>query len=205
MERNMSWHALLIITAWFWIAGTAFAEVPDDNFEMVDANEPEATAEVRASQSQFGAFARVRCAPPENDPGKGTVVMIETEHPDNVKLKDGSASVSQGTKGNFPMVSVEIGSGLGLIRVFLTCEKAKVKTSVSTRKTPFEGNFSAMAKNCVCVTGLNTQEECDGYEARLEQVATDCDGFESIRGSIDVEGAVIRLFKLKGRGRATID
>jgi hypothetical protein len=194
--------ACLVGTSVAFFAGAAFAQdtVPDGVFDIEDDKESDATGRVTADGSEFGAFAKVECSPPSTTNGAdGSSIFIRTEHPDAVKGKKNKMEVEQSQKENLPKVIVLTGGGTGTITADLTCEKASVDASVDTKKNT--GKFSAKAKNCTCVVGDdNSQAVCDAHEARLEQVATDCDGFDSLKG--DIDGNTIKKIKIKGKGTA---
>ena len=120
-------------------------------------------------------------------------------HPDKVKLKKNTAEVTQEQKENQPTVIVQTGGGTGGRTARLTCDKSDVSADVKTNKE--QGSFSASAKNCTCVVGEdNSQDDCDTFEARLEQVGTDCDDSKNLSG--DIDGNTIKKIKIKGKGAA---
>lgn len=129
--------------------------------------------------------------------------FVRTFHPDKVTLKATSASVGQGQKGNLPEVRVRTGGGSGTIDVELTCDKASITNSLKTSPS-LSGKFKAQAKNCTCDPVVNSVGECNGHNARLDQVATECSDMKTIKGSVDADADVIESFKINGSGTAVV-
>jgi len=179
--------------------------VPNGFWQVEDEKEPDATGQWTSANSSSGVTTSVECSPASTTNGAdGTTVIIGSNHPDGIKLKKDKGEVSQSRKESPPDVIVRTGGGSGTIIARLTCDKAEVDGSLKTKKSPNQGKFSASAKNCVCVVGDdNSQGECDGHDARLEQVATDCEGLKSVK--VDVDGDTIKKIKIKGKGVASQD
>ncbi len=207
--------SLLLAMGLLLAAGVAQAQVVDGHFSIDDRSEPEASGTVDVEGDLFFASAVVECTPASTtNGGDGSAVIFLSHHPDKVSLTRSNGRVSQKKKGNQAVLIVRTGGGSGTINAVLSCDKSRVDSSVSTKKTPAQGKFKGDAKNCTCVVGAvipgspfgpNSQGVCDGHEARLAQVETDCADLKSIKGSFDTTTGEITKIRVKGRGDATPD
>jgi hypothetical protein len=198
---NRQFETLLIAVtagALLAVAGTVFADVPDDAYMITDNNEPESMGLVHVYDASSGvdiyatceAFAEVGSSP------AGSRVEFQSWHPDGVKLKNEKAQVGQTQKGNPSFVRFVTGSGEDQEVNWLGCEKSEIDGGVKT-KDSISGSLSASAKNCSCdETGPGAN--CEVFADQLAKLAADCDGLKSISGSF--EGASIKNIKAKVKG-----
>ncbi len=206
--------SLLLAMGLLLAAGVAQAQVVDGDFDIDDRNEVEAFGGVEVAGDAFSAFASVECTPASTTNGAdGSRVTFLSHHPDKVSLTSSNGRVSQKKPGNLAVLIVRTGGGLGTINAVLSCDKSRVDSSVNTKTTPAQGKFMGDAKNCTCEVGVqppgspfgpNSQGVCDGHEARLAQVETDCADLKSIKASFDTATGEIEKIRVKGRGDATL-
>ncbi len=205
--------SLLLAMGLLLAAGVAQAQVVDGEFMIEDRNEVEAIGNVNVRGDVFFAAAVVTCTPASvSNGGDGSRVVFLSHHPDKVSLTSSNGRVSQKKPGNLAVLIVRTGGGSGTINAVLSCQKAIVAASVKTKNNPAKGKFQGSAKNCTCEVGVqppgspfgpNSQGVCDGHEARLAQVETDCAGLRSIKASFDTATGEIEKIRVKGRGDAT--
>jgi hypothetical protein len=118
-------------------AGVAQAQVVDDNFLILDRNEPEAFGTVDVDGALYLANAVVQCTPASTtNGGDGSAVTFLSHHPDKVSLTRSNGRVSQKKKGNQAVLLVRTGGGSGTINAVLSCKKATVESSVKTKNDP---------------------------------------------------------------------
>jgi hypothetical protein len=178
------------------VAGYSIADVPNDQYIISDKKDASAEGYLDVSGSSYYAEAYVQCADFTGGTN-GSSVLINSYHPDSVKLKKNKGAVEQAEKDNQAIVRLRTGSD-PQYTTYLSCDKAEVKADVNDKKTPFKGSFSGSAKKCTCDEG-----DCGQFSSQVGILATDCDDNKSISGKFK-DGALEKI-KIKGKGEADYD
>jgi hypothetical protein len=181
------------------VAGLASAQVPDDVYWITDKNEPESTGHLDIDGEFYEVYTSTLCeAFGEGD--TGAEVVVESDHPDSVKLKKNKGAVEQSQKDNRPTITLYTVLGGEDVENTLTCDKAEIDGDVKTKKSPVSGSFSASAKNCICNSGAGAGDDnCENFQSQLEKLGSACDGLKSLKGDVSVENGIKKIkVKIKG-------
>jgi PEP-CTERM motif len=205
-SMNRPFSSLLSVTlagAVVALAAVAFADVPNNTFQ-IPFQDGAAHGEgfVGAADDHFRAGAAVVCSEEGASGPEGTTIIFISNHPDLVQIKNEKALTGQVAQGNPADVIVRTGGGADRVSAQLTCASAQVRAGVTTNKSPIQGAFSAKASSCRCVpTDFdNDMAVCDAHNARLNQIATDCDGLKST--GVGVGPNEIEQLTIKGKSDA---
>jgi hypothetical protein len=181
------------------VAGLASAQVPDDEYTIIDKNEPESTGTLDVDGDDYEVITETVCQEFATTADTGASVRFESNHPDSVKLKKNKGEVEQSQKDNKPSIEVTTRIGTTNVTNSLICDKADIDGDVKTKKSPVSGSFSASAKNCTCDATAAGQTCTTNFQAQLEKLGTDCDGLKSLKGDVSVENGIKKIkMKIKG-------
>jgi hypothetical protein len=168
-KRVIGCAGIVVALALLLPAAAALAQVPNANFKITDLSEPDTTATVNHTGASNSGTGQTICRN-----GTSTVtVSVATTHPESVRLAKNTATMSQGTLGNFPAVRV-VGAGAQVFNVVLACDSASFKSYINAEPFKNFGSFQVQGVNC---TGLT--------EARANYLRDTC--------AIDVNNTTIQL------------
>jgi len=186
------------------ISGAARAQVPDGFWRIVDDKQPATSAEVAMAGSTSSVSIEAVCEDLiEGDAAEGSAILVETEHPDRVRLRKNRGDVEQSQKANPTIVTLVTGSGEQQIRNPLECEKAEAQAQIKNQKQPNSGSFEAFGKECECVAAEGG--DCSQFTTQIGILAAKCQRNDTVDVRFSDKNQNLRKFKVKGKGDAFVE
>ena len=114
---------------------------------ITDQSDPDTTATVNHTGASNSGTGQTTCRN-----GSNTVTLsVTTTHPEYVRFKSNTVTMSQGTLGNYPTVRV-IGAGAQVFNVVLACQSASFRSYVNNEPFTNSGTFQVQAASCTGLT-----------------------------------------------------
>jgi hypothetical protein len=166
-------------------AASSLAQIVNTNFVITDQSDPDTKATVNHTGASNSGTGQTTCRN-----GSNTVTLsVATTHPEYLRFKSNTVTMSQGTLGNSPTVRV-IGAGAQVFNVVLTCTSASYRSYVNNEPWANSGTFQVQAASCTGLTSTQATYLNDTCTADVTNT--------TLRFSI--VDTLLKIFAIKGKG-----